>query len=220
MSNYDEEKYQLDLKLNVWQQQVKHEGQQWIIICEGRDMAGKTSFIRRATENLPSRSVRIVALDKPTEEERTEWFWSRFIKVFPRQGEITFWDRSYYNRCLVEPVMGYCNTDQLNNFLSEVPRLEKMWTQSGIRIIKFWFSITKTTQQERFQERLTNPLKTGKISDVDRAAIGMWDEYTQAKERMFKQTDTQYAPWRVINANHKPTARLEAIRYILDSASK
>ena len=212
---YEEEKYQLDLKLNEWQQRVKAQGEQWIIIAEGRDMAGKTGFIRRATENLPPRSVKIVALDKPTEEERSQWYWQRYINQFPRKGEITFWDRSYYNRALVEPVMGYCTRDQMNAFLSECPRLEKMWTQAGIKIVKFWFSISKETQVERFNERITNPLKQGKISDVDRAALGMWDEYTSAKERMFKQTNTPYAPWTVINANQKPSARLEAIRYIL-----
>jgi len=213
--SYEDQKYQLDLELNQWQQRVKQQGEQWIIICEGRDMAGKTSFIRAATENLPPRAVKIVALDKPTEEERSQWYWSRHIAQFPRIGEITFWDRSYYNRALVEPVMGYCTRDQMNSFLSECPRLEKMWTQSGIKIIKFWFSITKETQQERLARRIDNPLRQGKLSMVDLQAQQLWDNYTQAKTRMFKQTDTHYAPWIQIDSNDKKSARLEAIRYIL-----
>lgn len=213
--SYEEEKYLLDLELNQWQQRVKQAGEQWIIICEGRDMSGKTSFIRAATENLPPRSVKIVALDKPTEEERREWYWSRYIKVFPKQGEITFWDRSYYNRALVEPVMGYCSNSQMNQFLSEVPRLEKMWTQAGIKIIKLWFSINKETQTQRLVRRIDNPLKQGKLSPVDLQAQALWDNYTQAKTRMFKQTDTPYAPWQVIDSNDKKSARLQALRYIL-----
>jgi polyphosphate kinase len=212
---YEEQKYQLDLELNAWQQRVKARGEQYIIIFEGRDAAGKTGHIRRITENLPPRSVKVVALDKPTEEERNEWFWTRYIREFPRKGQITFWDRSYYNRALVEPVMGYCSTDQLNQFLSEAPRLEKMWTQSGIKLIKFWFSITQEEQALRLSERAHNPIKQGKLSDVDRASLNLWQEYTHAKERMFKQTNTPYAPWTVIDSNDKKSARLEAIRYIL-----
>jgi len=212
---YDEEKYQLDLELNAWQQRVKRAGEQWIIICEGRDMAGKTSFIRSATEHLPPRAVKIIALDKPTEEESRQWFWQRYINQFPRLGEIQFWDRSYYNRALVEPVNGWCTNQQLNQFLSECPRLEKMWTQSGIKIIKFWFSISKETQAQRLSIRIDNPLKQGKLSTVDLQAQAQWDAYTQAKTRMFKQTDTAYAPWIQIDSNDKKSARLEAIRYIL-----
>jgi len=212
---YEQQKYALDLELNSWQQRVKAQGEQYIIIFEGRDCAGKTGHIRRITENLPPRSVKVVALDKPTEEERAEWYWTRYIKHFPRKGEITFWDRSYYNRALVEPVMGYCSTEQMNSFLSECPRLEKMWTQAGIRIIKFWFSITKEEQAVRLEQRTVNPLKQGKLSPVDLQAQELWDSYTQAKERMLKQTDTHYAPWIQIDSNDKKSARLEAIRHIL-----
>ena len=213
---YDEEKYQLDLELNAWQQRVKRAGEQWIIICEGRDMAGKTSFIRSATEHLPPRAVKIIALDKPTEEESRQWFWQRYINQFPRLGEIQFWDRSYYNRALVEPVNGWCTNQQLNQFLSECPRLEKMWTQAGIKIVKFWFSISRETQAQRLSIRIDNPLKQGKLSTVDLQAQAQWDAYTTAKERMFKQTDTHYAPWIQIDSNDKKSARLEAIRYILN----
>ena len=212
---YEEEKYQLDLELNAWQQQVRARGDQYIIIFEGRDCAGKTGHIRRITENLPPRAVKVVALDKPTEEERNQWYWQRFINQFPRRGEIQFWDRSYYNRALVEPVMGFCTREQMNSFLSEAPRLEKMWTQAGIKIIKFWFSITQEEQALRLSDRATNPLKQGKLSPVDLQAQTLWDNYTQAKERMFKQTDTPYAPWIQIDSNDKKSARLEAIRYIL-----
>jgi polyphosphate kinase 2 len=217
--NYDTEKYNLDIKLNQWQQQVKASGQQVIIIFEGRDCAGKTGHIRRITENLPPRSVKVIALDKPTEEERSQWYWQRYINQFPRKGEIQFWDRSYYNRALVEPVMGFCTTEQMNQFLSEAPRLEKMWTQAGIKIVKLWFDISQDEQRRRLEQRATNPLKQGKLSPVDTLAQSLWDNYTQAQIRMFKQTDTHYAPWTVIQTDDKKLARLDAIETILDKVS-
>jgi len=213
---YEERKFALQCELLKWQQHVKDENTQHIVICEGRDGAGKTSFIKRAfMEHLNSRTARVVALDKPTEQERAEWYWQRYIRQFPRAGEITVWDRSWYNRATVEPVMGFSTGEQTEHFLKECPKLERIWVQAGIKITKFWFSVTRQEQEIRFKEREIHPLKLGKLSSVDLASANMWDEYTRAKDIMFKRTSRPECPWIQIDSNCKKSARLAGLQYIL-----
>ena len=212
---YEDRKYLLQCELLKWQQWVKEQQTQHIILCEGRDGAGKTGFIKRAfMEHLNSRTARVVALDKPSESERAEWYWQRYIRQFPRAGEITVWDRSWYNRSW-EPIMGFCTAEQTDAFYRECPKLERIWVQAGIQIIKFWFSITQEEQQRRFTERATHPLKLGKLSDVDRASMTLWEDYGRAKDRMFKQTSRPECPWIQIKSNCKRSGRIAALQYIL-----
>lgn len=212
---YRKKKHLLQIELLKWQQHVKANKEQHIIIFEGRDSAGKTSAIKTFMEHLNPRSARIVALDKPTEEEKREWYFQRYIKEFPKAGEITMWDRSYYNRAGVEPVMHFCTQKETREFLIECPKLEEIWINAGIHITKFWYSITKETQKKRFKDRSENPLKLGKMTEVDKKAILLYDEYTKAKEAMFKYTSTNKCRWVVIDSNDKRKARLETMRYIL-----
>jgi len=214
--NYDEELEYLQVELLKWQNRVKAEGSKHIIIFEGFDCGGKTGTIRRFTEHLNPRGARIVALHKPTEEERQEWSWQRWIRQFPRQGEIVFFDRSWYSRAIVESVMGYATRQEVYQFYNECPPLEKIWINSGISITKFWFDITKSTQHERLTYRATDPLKMGKLSEVDLQAQARWDQYVEARDRMFKLTSTKLSPWITIDSNDKKTARLTAMRHILN----
>lgn len=197
--------------------------QQWVsknkkrvaIIFEGRDAAGKGGNIRRFTEHLNPRSMRVVALSKPTEVERGQWYFRRYIKELPNPGEIVFFDRSWYNRAVVEPVMGFCNEGQYRNFMVQVPEFEHMLYEDGVILIKFWFSITKEEQLFRFNARLETPLKRWKFSPVDKQGQVLWDKYSRYKEQMFSKTHTSYSPWITVKANDKKTARLECIRYVL-----
>ena len=198
--------------------------QQWItknkmrvaVLFEGRDAAGKGGSIKRFKEHLNPRSMRVVALSKPTEDEQGQWYFRRYIKELPNPGEIVFFDRSWYNRAVVEPVMGFSNALDYRKFMRQVPEFEHMLYEDGVSIIKFWFSISKKEQQRRFESRKTNPLKQWKLSPVDEKSRSKWDEYTLYKEKMFSATHTSFCPWIIINANNKKIMRLESIRYVLN----
>jgi polyphosphate kinase 2 len=185
------------------------------VIFEGRDAAGKGGAIRRFSEHLNPRYMRLVALNKPTEIESGQWYFERYIKELPNPGELVFFDRSWYNRAVVEPVMGFCNDKQYKTYMAQVPEFENMLNEDGVIIIKFWLSITKEEQLKRFQERIDNPLKRWKYSPVDRKGQELWDRYTSFKERMFFGTHTHYSPWMIVKSNDKKIARLEAMRYVL-----
>ncbi|NBC02192.1 MAG: polyphosphate kinase 2 [Bacteroidetes bacterium] len=187
-----------------------------VILFEGRDAAGKGGAIRRVTERINPRHFRIIALDKPTEDEQKQWFFQRYINQLPNPGEIVLFDRSWYNRAVVEPVNGFCTKEQYETFMGQVNQFEKMLIESNTHLIKFYFSITKKEQAKRFRDIKSNPLKRWKMTPVDERAQELWDSYTEYKEKMFEVTDTDYAPWIIIDANRKTTARLEAIRHILE----
>lgn len=212
---YEKEKRALQIELLKLQLWAKSTGQKILIIFEGRDAAGKGGSIKRFTEHLNPRGARVVALEKPTDIEQTQWYFQRYIKHLPSGGEIVLMDRSWYNRAGVERVMGYCTQAQYFEFMREVPDLERMLVNSGIRIIKFWFSVTREEQLARFTSRRTDPVRQWKLSPTDLASLDKWDDYTAAKEAMFFYTHTGDAPWTVIKSNDKKRARLEAMRYVL-----
>jgi polyphosphate kinase 2 len=190
-----------------------------IIVCEGRDSAGKGGAIMRFIRYINPRFYRVIALNKPTEDEKDQWYFQRYIRHFPNPGEIVFFDRSWYNRAVVEPVMGFCTKTQYDLFLKQVVQFENMLTEDGIILIKFWFSINQDEQNKRIEERKSNPLISWKLSTVDLQAQLKWDDYTFYKEEMFKLTGTPKAPWVVIKGNDKDLARKEAIRYILNNVN-
>ncbi len=212
---YEKELKNLQIELVKLQQWVSKNKKRVAIVFEGRDAAGKGGNIRRFTEHLNPRSMRVVALTKPTEVERGQWYFRRYIKVLPNPGEIVFFDRSWYNRAVVEPVMGFCNEAQYDNFMVQVPEFEHMLYEDGLILIKFWFSITKEEQLDRFNARLETPLKRWKFSPVDKKGQELWDRYSYFKEQMFSKTHTSYSPWITVKANDKKIARLECIRYVL-----
>lgn len=212
---YENELIRLQAELVDLQQWVAKEKKRVCLIFEGRDAAGKGGAIRRFTEHLNPRSMRVVALTKPTDVEKGQWYFRRYIKELPNPGEIVFFDRSWYNRAVVEPVMGFCNDEQYNKFMVQVPEFEHMLYEDGVIIIKFWFSITKEEQERRFNSRLENPLKEWKFSEVDKEGQIRWDKYTYYKEQMFSKTHTAFSPWIIIKTNDKKEARLESIRYVL-----
>ncbi|SDW72423.1 polyphosphate kinase 2, PA0141 family [Lutibacter oricola] len=212
---YQEELRKLQIELVKLQQWISKNNKRVAIIFEGRDAAGKGGNIRRFAEHLNPRSMRLVALNKPTEVERGQWYFRRYIKELPNPGEIVFFDRSWYNRAVVEPVMGFCTESQYNNFMVQVPEFEHMLYEDGLVLIKFWFSISKDEQLSRFNARLETPLKRWKFSPVDREGQKLWDKYSHYKEQMFSKTHTSYSPWITVRANDKKIARLECIRYVL-----
>lgn len=212
---YEEDLKKLQIELVKFQKWVVKNNKRVAIIFEGRDAAGKGGNIRRFTEHLNPRAMRVVALTKPTEVERGQWYFRRYIKELPNSGEIVFFDRSWYNRAVVEPVMGFCNEHQYDNFMVQVPEFEHMLYEDGVVIIKFWFSISKGEQLARFNERISTPLKRWKFSPVDRKGQEFWEKYTHFKELMFSKTHTSYSPWIIVRANNKKTARLESIRHVL-----
>ena len=212
---YEKEKRALQIELLKLQLWAKSTGQKILIIFEGRDAAGKGGSIKRFTEHLNPRGARVVALEKPTDIEQTQWYFQRYIKHLPSGGEIVLMDRSWYNRAGVERVMGYCTQAQYFEFMREVPDLERMLVNSGIHIIKCWFSVTREEQLARFTSRRTDPVRQWKLSPTDLASLDKWDDYTAAKEAMFFYTHTGDAPWTVIKSNDKKRARLEAMRYVL-----
>jgi polyphosphate kinase 2 len=212
---YAEEKRGLQVELLKLQRWVKDSGGRLMVVFEGRDAAGKGGTIKRFTENLNPRGARVVALEKPTEKEMTEWYLQRYIAHLPAAGEIVMFDRSWYNRAGVERVMGFCRPDECMEFLREAPEFERMLARDGITLIKFWFSVSRTEQLRRFVRRQTDPVKQWKLSPVDLASLDKWDEYTEAKESMFFFTDLADAPWTVVKSNDKKRARLEAMRYVL-----
>lgn len=212
---YERELRALQIELVKLQQWIVKTKKKVVIIFEGRDAAGKGGSIRRFVEHMNPRSMRVVALAKPTEKERGQWYFRRYVKELPQPGEIVFFDRSWYNRAVVEPVMGFCNTDQYNTFLMQVPEFEQMLYEEGVIIIKFWFSIDKEIQLARLESRKTDPLKIWKISPVDELGQELWDKYTHYKDEMFSKTHTMVSPWIIIQANTKKVARLESIKYVL-----
>jgi polyphosphate kinase 2 len=212
---YDSELYKLQAELVNLQQWVAKHKKRVCIIFEGRDASGKGGSIRRMTEHLNPRSMRIVALAKPTEVEKGQWYFRRYIKEMPNPGELVFFDRSWYNRAVVEPVMGFCAKEQYDKFMVQVPGFEHMLYEDGIHLIKFWFSITKEEQLTRFNARLENPLKRWKFRPVDKEGQTRWDDYTYYKDQMFGHTHTIFSPWMIVKTNIKKEARLESIRYIL-----
>ena len=186
-----------------------------VIIFEGRDAAGKGGTIKRFMEHLNPRGARVVALEKPTDTERGQWYFQRYIEHLPTSGEIVLFDRSWYNRTGVERVMGFCSEDEYQQFLDEAPTFERSLVRNGIHLVKFWFSVSREEQQRRFAERQRHPLKQWKLSPIDLASLDKWDDYTDAKEAMFLHTDTTDAPWVVVKSDCKKRARLNALRYVL-----
>jgi polyphosphate kinase 2 len=215
---YEQELERLQIELVKLQRSVQQEGRRMAIILEGRDAAGKGGTIRRFIEHLNPRSARVVALPKPTEVQVGQWYFQRYVEKLPNPGEIVFFDRSWYNRAVVEPVMKFCTTRQHRTFMQQVPEFEHMLYEDGVELVKFWFSISKQVQQQRFDSRRLNPLKQWKISPVDDKAQEHWDLYTKYKEEMFSKTHTSYSPWIIVKANDKKKARLESMRYALSSA--
>jgi len=216
---YERELRQLQVELVKLQRDVQINGRRVAIIFEGRDAAGKGGAIRRFVEHLNPRSMRVVALPKPTEVEKGQWYFQRYVKHLPNPGELAFFDRSWYNRAVVEPVNQFCTKKQYQTFMQQVPEFEHMLYEDHIELIKFWFSISKEEQDRRFKAHKKNPLKQWKISPVDDKAQEHWDLYTKYKEEMFSKTHTSYAPWVIVKANSKIRARLEAIRQVLNTVS-
>ncbi|MFY0673407.1 MAG: polyphosphate kinase 2 [Bacteroidia bacterium] len=212
---YEQELKALQIELIKFQQWVQKNNKRIAILFEGRDAAGKGGTIKRFKEHLNPRSSRVVALTKPTDIEKGQWYFRRYIKELPNPGEIVFFDRSWYNRAVVEPVMGFCTDQEYDKFMLQVPEFEHLLYEDGHTIIKFWFSISKEEQAHRFTKRIQNPLKRWKYSPVDMKGQELWDRYTHFKEQMFSKTHTSYSPWIIIQANSKKMARLEAIRYVL-----
>ena len=213
---YEEEKYKLQielLKLQYWGQDydLRH-----IIVFEGRDAAGKGGTIKRFTEHLNPRYARVVALTKPNDRERGQWYFQRYVQHFPTFGEIVLFDRSWYNRAGVERVMGFCSDEEYEIFMGQAPQFEKMIIDSGIHLTKFWFSVTQREQRTRFAIRQIDPVRRWKLSPMDLESLDKWEAYTEAKEQMFLRTDTDYAPWITIKSNDKKRARINAMRHFLN----
>ncbi|SFL23023.1 polyphosphate kinase 2 [Shimia haliotis] len=202
------------LKVQLWAQET---GQKFVMLFEGRDAAGKGGTIKRFTEHLNPRAARVVALNKPTEEELGQWYFQRYVNHLPTAGEMVLYDRSWYNRAGVERVMGFCEPAEYLEFMRQTPDFERMLVRSGIRMYKYWFSVTQDEQKRRFESRETDPLKQWKLSPIDKASLGKWDDYTEAKEAMFFYTDTADAPWTVIKSDDKKRARLNCMLHFLNS---
>jgi polyphosphate kinase len=216
-SKYLESMGQLQVELLKAQSWIKETGQKVVVLFEGRDAAGKGGTIKRFMEHLNPRGAKIVALEKPTERERTLWYFQRYLEHLPAGGEMVFFDRSWYNRAGVERVMGFSTPNDYLEFMRECPELERMIVRSGIYLFKYWFSVTREEQARRFAQRETDPLKQWKLSPIDKASLNKWDEYTEAKESMFFFTDTADAPWTVIKSDDKKRARLNCMRHFLAS---
>ena len=214
-SVYEREKFNLQVELLKLQGWVKTTGERVVILFEGRDAAGKGGAIKRFMEHLNPRGARVVALEKPSESERGQWYFQRYVQHLPTAGEIVLFDRSWYNRAGVERVMGFCSDREYQDFVRQAPEFERHLVQSGAHLIKFWFSVSREEQRRRFKERESHPLKQWKLSPIDKASLDKWDDYTRAKEAMFFETDTADSPWTVIKSNCKKRARLNALRYVL-----
>ena len=212
---YETQKYQLQVELLKLQAWAKETGQRVVILFEGRDAAGKGGTIKRMMEHLNPRGARVVALEKPSDVDRGQWYFQRYVQHLPTAGEIVLFDRSWYNRAGVERVMGFCTDEEYQEFMRQVPQFERQLVRSGVHLIKFWFSVSRQEQRRRFKEREAHPLKQWKLSPIDLASLDKWDDYTKAKEAMFFETDTADAPWTVIKSDCKKRARLNAMRYLL-----
>ncbi len=213
--SYEQQKYLLQVELLKLQAWVKTTGQRVVVLFEGRDAAGKGGAIKRFMEHLNPRGARVVALEKPSEVERGQWYFQRYIQHLPTRGEIVMFDRSWYNRSGVERVMGFCSETEYDEFLRQTPEFERQLVRSGVYLFKFWFSVSQAEQRRRFKERKLHPLKQWKLSPIDMASLDRWDDYTRAKEAMFLHTDTSDAPWTVIKSDCKKRARLNAMRFVL-----
>ena len=213
---YEDELQTLQIELLKMQNHVKESGKKVLMIFEGRDAAGKGGTIKRITEHLNPRGARVVALDKPSDVEKTQWYFQRYVQHLPSAGEIVLFDRSYYNRGGVEPVMGFCTQEEHKEFLHEVPEFEKMLINSDIIIFKFYFSVSKEEQNKRFEKRRTDPLKQYKLSPVDEKSQDLWDKYTIAKYSMLLASHTEHAPWTIIRSDNKKKARINCIKHILN----
>ena len=214
-AEYDPTKRALQIELLKLQSWAKETGARIVVVFEGRDAAGKGSTIKRFIQHLNPREVRVVALNKPNRQERTAWYFQRYVSHLPSAGEIVLFDRSWYNRAGVEPVMGFCTEDEYRLFLRQTPEFERMLVEDGILLVKFWFSVARAEQLTRFVIRRVDPVRRWKLSPTDLASLDKWGEYTAAKEAMFAATNTDYAPWTVVNSNGKRLARLEAMRHVL-----
>ncbi len=215
--NYEKKLKKLQVDLIRLQSWVIDKNERVIVIFEGRDVAGKGGAIRRITERMNPRHLRIVALPKPTEDEQTQWYFQRYVKQFPKAGELIFFDRSWYNRAVVEPVNGFCTNKEYDVFMNQVNDFERMITESGIRLVKMYMSISKKEQAKRFSEIKNDPLKQWKITPVDEKAQELWDVYTEYKNKMFEKTKNGVVPWKIIKANRKTYARVAGINHILQS---
>jgi polyphosphate kinase len=213
---YEATKQDLQIELLKMQGWVKETGQRIVILCEGRDAAGKGGTIKRFMEHLNPRGARVVALEKPSDEERGQWYFQRYIKHLPTAGEIALFDRSWYNRAGVERVMGFCSPGEYLEFMRQAPEMERMLVRAGIRLFKLWFSVSRNEQFRRFQARQHDPLKQWKLSPIDMSSLDKWQDYTEAKEAMFFYTDTADAPWTVVKSDCKKRARINAMRHVLD----
>jgi polyphosphate kinase len=214
---YAREMSALQVELLKAQNWIKEAGERIVILFEGRDAAGKGGTIKRFMEHLNPRGARVVALEKPTERERTQWYFQRYVEHLPSAGEIVFFDRSWYNRAGVERVMGFCTPAEYLEFMRQAPLLEQMFARSGLRLCKYWFSVTREEQVRRFKARETDPLKQWKLSPIDIASLDKWDGYTEAKEAMFFYTDTADAPWVIVKSDDKKRARLNCLQHFLSS---
>lgn len=214
--DYEDHLIKLQIELLKLQNYVKKNGLKVLMIFEGRDAAGKGGTIKRITEHLNPRGARVVALEKPSEVEKTQWYFQRYVQHLPSAGEIVIFDRSWYNRGGVEPVMGFCTPTEHHEFLKEVPEFEKMVTKSGIILIKFYFSVSKNEQARRFKQRETDPLKQYKLSPVDKESQNLWDKYTIAEFSMFMASNTRHAHWTIVKSDDKKRARINCIKYILN----
>ncbi|AJT42800.1 polyphosphate kinase 2 [Psychromicrobium lacuslunae] len=212
---YELEKRLLQIELLKLQNWVKSSGQRIILLFEGRDAAGKGGTIKRFTEHLNPRGCRVVALEKPSEREQSQWYFQRYVQHLPSAGEIVLFDRSWYSRAGVERVMGFCTEAQYGEFLKQAPAFEKMLVNDGMEVVKFWFSVSRSEQLTRFTIRQVDPVRQWKLSPMDLASLDKWEAYTAAKEAMFRKTDTRHAPWTVVKSNDKKRARLEAMRHVL-----
>jgi polyphosphate kinase 2 len=215
--DYEAEKKKLQIELLKVQSWVKDTGQRIVILFEGRDAAGKGGTIKRFTEHLNPRGARVVALEKPNDQERGQWYFQRYIEHLPTTGELVFFDRSWYNRAGVERVMGFCSPAEYLEFLREAPEVERMLVRSGVRLYKFWFSVSREEQLRRFKSRRNDPLKHWKLSPIDLQSLDKWPEYTEAKTAMFFHTDTADSPWVVIKSDDKKRARLDCMRHLLSA---
>ena len=213
--NYMKELRKLQIELVKLQEWVRFKGLKMVVLFEGRDAAGKGGAIKRITESLNPRVCRVVALPTPTEREKTQWYFQRYVAHLPAAGEMVLFDRSWYNRAGVERVMGFCSSDEYAEFLRSVPEYERMLVRSGILLVKYWFSVSDKEQEKRFQDRINDPTKRWKLSPMDLQSRARWVEYSRAKDEMFAHTDIKQAPWYVVNADNKMCARLNCIRHLL-----
>ncbi|SNZ07769.1 polyphosphate kinase 2 [Cohaesibacter gelatinilyticus] len=214
---YEKQKALLQVELLKVQRWVEETGQKIVVIFEGRDAAGKGGTIKRFMEHMNPRTSRVVALNKPSEREKTQWYYQRYIEHLPSAGEMVLFDRSWYNRAGVERVMGFCTPSEYLEFMRQTPDFERMICRSGVRLFKYWYSVTQEEQRRRFASRELDPLKQWKLSPIDKASLDKWDDYTEAKEAMFFYTDTADAPWTVIKSNDKKRARLNTMQHFLSS---